>query len=141
MPDTQTTTQITQAATVFVPVADQDRAIDFYADKLGFEKRSDFVFAGDVRWVEMVPPGAATSVSLVAAGQGQPTGIETRVALVTADVEADHARLRSLGVDVGEIFREGDPVQAWGGAVLGGIPPMFLLRDLDGNSYLVVAAL
>lgn len=141
MSDTQTTTQITQAGTVFVPVADQDRAIDFYADKLGFEKRSDFVYAGDVRWVEMVPPGAATSVSLVAAGNGQAAGIETRVALVTADVEADHARLRSLGVDVGEIIREGDPVQAWGGAVLGGIPPMFLLRDLDGNSYLVVAAL
>jgi catechol 2,3-dioxygenase-like lactoylglutathione lyase family enzyme len=139
--DTQTTTQITQAGTVFVPVADQDPAIDFYADKLGFEKRSDFVYAGDVRWVEMVPPGAATSVSLVAAGNGQAAGIETRVALVTADVEADHARLRSLGVDVGEIIREGDPVQAWGGAVLGGIPPMFLLRDLDGNSYLVVAAL
>jgi hypothetical protein len=38
------TTFITQVATVFVPVSDQDRALAFYLDKLGFEKRVDFSY-------------------------------------------------------------------------------------------------
>lgn len=140
MPDTTTSARITVAATVFVPVTDQERSIEFYGDVLGFEKRSDFVYADDVRWVEMVPPGAVTSVSLVTPRDGQVPGIETRIALVSEDVEADHARLRSLGVQVGEIIHEGDPVQFWGGAVLGGIPPMFVMSDPDENSFLVVAS-
>jgi catechol 2,3-dioxygenase-like lactoylglutathione lyase family enzyme len=37
---------ITQVATVFVPVSDQDRALEFYVDRLGFEKRVDFSYGG-----------------------------------------------------------------------------------------------
>jgi hypothetical protein len=55
------------------------------------------------------------------------------------DVDADHADLRARGVDVDEaILRMGDPVVHWGGAVLAGLPPMFLLRDPDRNSFLIV---
>ena len=39
---------------------------------------------------------------------------------------------------MGEIFREGDPVVEWAGAIQAGIPAMFLLRDPDGNSFLIV---
>lgn len=139
MAETGTGTRITHAATVVVPVTDQDAAIEFYVDTLGFETRSDFNYDDGTRWVEVAPPGAATSVALIAARADGDAGIETRVALSTKDIEADHAYLRARGVDVDEeILRPGDPVVYWGGAALAGTPPMFLFRDRDGNSFLLV---
>jgi catechol 2,3-dioxygenase-like lactoylglutathione lyase family enzyme len=130
-------THITHTSTVIVPVADQDRAIEFYVDTLGFEKRAEFPYADGERWVEVAPPGATTTIAL--ARDDGSAGIETRLALSTEDVEADHADLQARGVDVDEaIMREGDPVVHWGGAVLAGVPPMFLARDPDGNSLLIV---
>ena len=43
-------TLINQVGAVFVPVADQDRALGFYLDTLGFEKRADFTYGRDSRW-------------------------------------------------------------------------------------------
>jgi catechol 2,3-dioxygenase-like lactoylglutathione lyase family enzyme len=126
---------ITQLATAIVPVSDQDRALDFYTGVLGFEARSDFTYETGERWLEVVPPGAQTSVTLVT---GDTPGIETRVILVTTDLEGDRAELRRAGVQVGEIL--GHDVTYWGGAPLAGNPPMFLLYDPDGNSLLIVAA-
>ena len=132
-------TRISHAATVIVPVSDQDRAIEFYVGALGFEKRLDFHYGEGERWVEVAPPGAETRLTLAQSSDGQPTGIETRVALSSEDIDADHADLRARGVDVDEaILRKGDPVVHWGGAVQAGVPPMFLLRDPDGNSFLIV---
>jgi len=128
MAETQTKTRITQVGTVIVPVSDQDRAIDFYTDKLGFEKRTDMPFGDGDRWVEVAPPGAATTIALVPPREGNPTGVETRTGFTTEDVDADHASLRARGVDVDpEVMRMGDPV-----------PPMFFFRDQDGNSFLIV---
>jgi catechol 2,3-dioxygenase-like lactoylglutathione lyase family enzyme len=128
-------TNITQLSTVTVRVTDQDRALEFYTGTLGFEKLADFSYADGARWIEVAPPGAATSIS-IARGSG---GAETGVAFDSKDAEADHAALRAQGVDVDEsLLREGDPVVHWAGAVLAGIPPMFLFRDPDGNSLLVV---
>ena len=54
---TQTTTSLaSKLATVMVPVADQDRAIEFYVEKLGFEVRIDVRFGEDGRLVEVGPP-------------------------------------------------------------------------------------
>jgi predicted enzyme related to lactoylglutathione lyase len=126
-------------ATLFVPVSDQDRALAFYVETLGWEKSSDFRYAGDERWVEVLPPSGGVALSLVVPRDGTPTGVEMRVALASDDIEADHARWRERGADVDpEILREGDPVVHWAGAVLGGTPPMFVLRDPDGNSFLIV---
>lgn len=128
MAETETRTHITQVGTVMVPVSDQDRALEFYLDKLGFEKRMDVPFGRGDRWVEVAPPGAATTIALVPPREGEPTGIETRVGFTTEDVEADHAELRGRGVDVDEqVMRMGDPV-----------PPMFFFRDQDGNRYMIV---
>ncbi|MGC2374600.1 MAG: VOC family protein [Solirubrobacteraceae bacterium] len=128
MSDTGTATRITQLATVMVPVTDQDRAIDFYVDKLGFEKCADIPFGHGDRWVEVIPPGAATSLALVTPREGESVGIETRIGLKTEDADADHADLLARGVDVDEeVMRMGDPV-----------PPMFFFRDLDGNKLMVV---
>jgi catechol 2,3-dioxygenase-like lactoylglutathione lyase family enzyme len=132
-------THITQAATVIVPVSDQDRSLRFYVETLGFEQRTDFTYAGGERWVEVIRPGAATAFALIPPRDAHAAGIETRVALGSADVEADHADLRARGADVDDaILREGDPVVSWGGATLAGVPPMFRLRDPDGNSFLIV---
>ena len=133
---------VTQVATVMVPVTDQDRALAFFVDALGFEKRADFEYADGERWVEVAPPGAASQVTLVQARDGRAAGIETGLSFNSTDVEADHAALRARGVDVDEaILGEDDPPVPWAGGVLAGIPPMFLVRDPDGNSFLIVATL
>jgi len=111
-----------------VPVADQDAAIGFYCEKLGLEKRADVPFGDGNRWVEVAPAGAETTIALVQPREGEATGIETRVALRTTEIEADHTALRERGVDVdAEVMRMGGPV-----------PPMFFFRDLDGNQLLIV---
>jgi len=51
----QTTTHITQVGRVIIPVADQDRALDFYVGTLGFEKRADIPFGEGDRWLEVAP--------------------------------------------------------------------------------------
>jgi predicted enzyme related to lactoylglutathione lyase len=128
MADTSTATHITQVGTVIVPVSDQDRALEFYLDTLGFEKRLDVPFGRGDRWVEVAPAGAATTIALIPPREGEPTGIHTRVAFSTGDIDADHASLKARGVDVDEqVMRMGDPV-----------PPMFFFRDVDGNTLLMV---
>ena len=129
MSDTKTLTQITQVNTVIIPVSDQDRAIDFFVEKLGFEKRTDMPFGDGDRWVEVAPPGAVTTVALAIPPEGSPTKMEGGcVALASEDIDADHAELKSRGVDVDEaVARYGDPV-----------PPMFWFNDPDGNRHLVV---
>ncbi|TMD13698.1 MAG: glyoxalase [Chloroflexi bacterium] len=120
MAKTETRTQITDVRTVGIPVADQDRALAFYVEKLGFEKRMDVPYRPGERWIEVAPPGAATTIALVRVGPGQATGIDTNVRLTTLDAQADHESLRARGVDA-------DP------EVLRFPVPMFALRDQDGN--------
>ena len=128
MAETETSTRITMVGTVMIPVSDQDRALDFYVGKLGFEKRTDTPYGDGDRWVEVAPPGAETSVALVSPREGESAGIESRVGFTTEDVDADHSDLRDRGVDVDdEVMRMGGPV-----------PPMFFFRDQDGNRLLIV---
>lgn len=65
MTDVARRTRISQVGAVFVPVADQDRALEFYLDTLGFEKRAEFTYGGENRWIEVAPPGAANTIALV----------------------------------------------------------------------------
>jgi catechol 2,3-dioxygenase-like lactoylglutathione lyase family enzyme len=122
----ETRTHISQLGTVLVPVSDQDRALEFYVEKLGFEKRTDTPFGEGERWVEVAPASASTTIALIPPREGEPTGIETRIGLTTDDVDADHDSLQAKGVDVDDVMRMGDPV-----------PPMFFFRDLDGNRFFV----
>src|SRR5436305_12865143 len=59
-----TKTRVGKIATVIIPVADQDRQIAFYVDKLGLEKRIDVPFGGQYRWVEVGPGDAETTIAL-----------------------------------------------------------------------------
>jgi catechol 2,3-dioxygenase-like lactoylglutathione lyase family enzyme len=146
MADTETRTRISQVGTVFVPVADQDRALEFYLDKLGFEKRADFPYGESSRWVEVAPPGSAVAIALVPPSEGgTPGGDKTHCALSTEDIEADHATLRARGVEVdAEVARGGrarqllfDTDREMRNAT---VPPMFFFRDIDGNRFLIVEA-
>jgi catechol 2,3-dioxygenase-like lactoylglutathione lyase family enzyme len=121
-----TRTRITDVRTVGVPVADQDRAFEFYVDTLGFEKRLDVPMGDGKRWIEVAPPGAAITIALVPSHDGVPTGVETGIRFTTPDADADHADLRARGVDTDEVLR-------WEG-----VPPMFAFRDQDGNGLEVV---
>jgi catechol 2,3-dioxygenase-like lactoylglutathione lyase family enzyme len=120
---------LSQVGRVCVTITDTDRAIDFYVDKLGFEKVVDIPMGPAMRWVEVALPGAPTTIALAPPPEGQPAGgSQTGICLDTSDVDADHAALKAAGVDVDdEVSRYGDPV-----------PPMFWLRDPDGNSLIVV---
>lgn len=120
---------ITGIWTVGIAVADQDRARGFYRDVLGFEVRLDAPF-GAGRWIEVVAPGAATSIALVPKGGALAAGPDTGIRLSAADADTAHAALRARGVDVDpEVLRFGPSV-----------PPMFTFRDLDGNVLVVVEA-
>jgi catechol 2,3-dioxygenase-like lactoylglutathione lyase family enzyme len=122
---TEKTTHISEVGRVVIPVADQDRALDFYVRELGFEVRVDGAFGEGMRWVEVAPPGATTAIALVPR-EGLPAGIE--VSFTTEDADAAHAELRARGVDADEaVMRMGDYV-----------PPMFTFRDPDGNRFRMV---
>jgi catechol 2,3-dioxygenase-like lactoylglutathione lyase family enzyme len=138
-------TRISQVATVFVPVADQDRALAFYLESLGFEKRADFVYGGGQRWVEVAPPGSTMAIALVPPGEGtRARGDAAHCALASEDIEGDHATLRARGVDVDdEIAREGvsrTGLVSADARIPDPVPAQFFFRDLDGNRFLVIDA-
>jgi catechol 2,3-dioxygenase-like lactoylglutathione lyase family enzyme len=117
-------TQINQLIAVAVPVSDQDKALAFYRDVLGFEVRLDGSF-GEGRWLTVAPPGSTAEIALLASDR---TGVDTGIRLSTASADHDHAYLRAAGVDVDdEVLRMGEYV-----------PPMFTFRDIDGNTLVLV---
>ncbi len=136
-------TRINQVGAVFVPVADPERALDFYVDKLGFEKRTDFTYGQGIRWIEVAPPGAANTIALVPPGEGTSGGDgHTYCAFATPDIKADHAALRARGVDVDdEIATTGKSrpgLISTDATVEDPTPAQFFFRDIDGNRFLIV---
>jgi predicted enzyme related to lactoylglutathione lyase len=123
MMDTKTQTHIGDVRTVAIPVGDQEHALAFYVEKLGFEKRLDAEFGDGQRWIEVAAPGASTTIAL--ARQGDGAGTDTGIRLTSKDVAADHAQLRARGVDV-------DP------EIIPFPVPMFSFRDADGNRLVIV---
>ena len=117
---------ITGVRTVAVPVRDQQRALDFYCGTLGFEVTMDATFNGTQRWVEVAPPGGATTIALPPARDGATIGVDTGIRLATHDAAADHAKLRAKGADVDELLD------------FPGAPPMFFVRDADANTLVIV---
>ena len=109
-------------------VANQDAAIAFYTEKLGFELRSDTRFGpnGEYRWVEVAPVGSHTRLALNAPMGGSPGG--GSIGVETADVLAEHRRLSA----VGGLDLDPGPMQT------PGAPLLFMMRDPDGNHIAVV---
>ncbi len=124
-----TPTTISNIGVAMFTIADQDAAIAFYTQTLGWELRADVAFAdeGDNRWVEVAPPGSATRLALnPSMGDSTPGG--SAIGIEAPDVDAEWSRLGDAGVTVGELMGgEGTP-----------IPRMFSMEDPDGNHIWVV---
>jgi catechol 2,3-dioxygenase-like lactoylglutathione lyase family enzyme len=128
----QGATRITDVGSIAVPVSDQERALRFYTETLGFEVRLDVPMGDGGRWIQVAAPGGRVPVALVAAGEGTGAGVGARVGVDTGitfstpDAEGDRARLAWAGADVDELLR-------WPG-----VPLMFIVRDPDGNQLKVM---
>lgn len=119
--------KITQVGRVLVPVKDQDDAIKFYTEKLGFTLASDIPFGEGSRWVEVAAPGGSTNLALVPPQGEFVPGRMTGIGLVSSDPRADHAELKEKGVDVDDQIMGGD----------GTVPLLFFFRDNNGNQLLL----
>ena len=111
---------------VSIPVRDQDRALTFYTEKLGFRVVTDQPFDGAQRWIDLRVPGADTGVVLFT-----PTGHEDRVggfmnlAFEADDVAGTYEELSARGVE----FVQAPRTEHWGTSAI--------FRDPDGNSFVM----
>ena len=127
---TQAPTTLANIGVAMFTVSDQDAALAFYTEKLGFELRADVAFGeqGEYRWLEVAPPGSTARLALNPPMGGTPGG--GGIGVETADVVGEHERLSAIG----GIDLDARPM------VTPGAPLMFMLRDPDGNSIAVVEA-
>lgn len=111
--------------TVTIPVADQDRALAFYRDVLGFEVRADTAY-GDARWLSVAPEGSAVDFTLHPPFPGQAApGWQQGIVLHTDDIAGVVAALDAAGVAV-----TGPEQVGWG------VQAQF--ADPDGNGFVLL---
>ena len=121
-------TTVTNLGVAMFTVADQDAALRFYTEKLGWEVRADVTFGddGEARWVEVAPPGSTARLALNPPMHNEPGG--GSIGVETPDMRAELERLSATeGVTIAV-----PPMD------MGGAPPMFALTDPDGNYVWVV---
>jgi lactoylglutathione lyase len=125
---TQAPTTVSNIGVVMFAVRDQDAALAFYTEKLGFEVRSDTRFGehDEMRWLEVAPPGSRARLALNPPMGGEPGG--GSIGVETPDVMGEHARLSAIG----GIDLDPEPMRT------PGAPLLFMLRDPDGNHIAVV---
>ena len=124
---------IEKVGTVSVYVSDQQRAKDFYVNKLGMELRTDAeLYPGATnRWIAVAPKGAQTEIILYLPDENWEhykavVGKSQSITLSTADVRATYNELKAKGVE----FESEPDVQPWG--------TFATLKDSEGNSILLV---
>jgi predicted enzyme related to lactoylglutathione lyase len=121
-------TTVSNIGVAMFTVSDQDAALAFYTQKLGFEVRTDMRFGanGEMRWLEVAPPGSTARLALNPPMGGAPGG--GGIGVETTDVLAEHRRLSAIGgIDMDEA-----PMST------PGAPFLFMMRDPDGNHVAVV---
>ena len=115
----------THLRVVSIPVADQDRARDFYVRVLGFELRREASFGDGQQWLEVAPPGAQTALTLVTWFPSMPAGSLQGLAIGVRVVDAASAEHSEGGWAC-----EGPPQDApWG--------RFATFRDPDGNGLIL----
>lgn len=117
---------ISRIAIVSIPVKDIEAAKTFYTEKLGFVVVRDTPM-GEMRWVEVVPAGAATTIVLVNWFPHMPTGSVHGLVLDTSDVAADYETLKSRGLNVTPL-----ETAPWG--------KFTTFNDPDGNGWVLQQA-
>lgn len=108
-----------------LPVSDQDRSINFYVDVLGLELLSGASMGPSMRWVQVAPKGATTSITLVTRFPSMSPGSLNGLVLETDALDSDVALLRSKGV----VIEGGIQEQPWGRFVT--------FDDPDGNGIVL----
>lgn len=117
---------IKQLKFVSIPVRNQDRALAFYRDMLGFKVKTDQAFDGSQRWIELKIPGAETGVVLFT-----PQGQEDRIggffngAFACDNVQKTYEELKARGVE----FLHEPKTEPWGTTVM--------FKDVDGNTIVL----
>jgi catechol 2,3-dioxygenase-like lactoylglutathione lyase family enzyme len=126
MPSTTVSCPIKQIKFVGIPTRDQDRALEFWIERIGLRVLTDSPMGEGQRWIELQIPGAETGLVLFT-----PEGHEDRIgtffngSFETADVQAAYRELSARGV----VF-DGEPKkEPWG--------VFATFRDPDGNQFLL----
>jgi lactoylglutathione lyase len=107
-------------------VNDVDRAVDFYTNKLGWEKTMDVPMGEDSRWVTVAPKGERTSFTLTKGGpmwSADKVGGFSGVIIEVDDVFKTHTELEQRGV----AFSEPPRNEPWGGWAM--------FTDSEGNVH------
>jgi predicted enzyme related to lactoylglutathione lyase len=113
---------ITQVKFVGIPVKDQDRALAFYTEKLGFKVATDQPMGPGQRWIELKIPRAETGVVLFTPpGQEDRVGTPWNGSFACDDVQETYEQLKAAGVE----FVKPPEKQPWGMYVVA--------KDPDGN--------
>ena len=111
---------------VSIPVVDQERALQFYTEKLGMRVITDAPFDDKQRWIELGIPRAETRVVLfTAAGQEKMIGGFMNLSFATDDVEETWRELKERGVE----FVKDPKKEDWGTAAI--------FRDSEGNQFVL----
>ncbi len=111
-------------AIVSVPVKDQSAARDFYRDKMGFTVLRDEAMGPEMRWIQLQPKTGGSTIALTTWFEGMGAGGLQGVMLHVPDIDAEHARLTSVGIAASPIEE-----QPWG--------RFTMLKDPDGNGWIV----
>ena len=118
---------ITRVNIVGAYVSDQQRALEFYTQKLGMELRNDQPMGPDQRWIEVGPKGHDTTIVLYTPeGQEDRIGTFASFTLECDDIMATYEELRGKGVE----FAQPPEMQPWG-------MMMAIVKDQDGNSIVM----
>jgi len=111
---------------VSIPVTNQDRALEFYTEKLGFRISTDQPFNEKQRWIELAIPGAETRVVLFTPeGHEKRIGEFTGISLESDDVPGTYEQLSARGVE----FSSPPAKQPWG--------QFAIFKDSDGNQFVL----
>jgi predicted enzyme related to lactoylglutathione lyase len=123
---------------VVVPVADVDRAKNFYEHKVGFHVDHDTTISDEMRIVQLTPPGSGCSIVVGTGMVDMPPGSLRGLQLVVSDIRAAHAELVERGVDVSEVqvYDVGGLRPSRDGDVLNNVG-FINFSDPDGNGWAV----
>ena len=117
---------ISNIRTVGVYVSDQDVALRFYTEALGFEVRADLSMGRQGRWLEVAPPGAQSRIVIYPREMMQDWDRrKPSVVFGCEDVDAEYRRLSGLGVE----FSQMPTKMKWGSFAI--------FADPDGNEFVL----
>ncbi len=120
---------------VVVPVADVDRAKHFYSEQCGFIVDHDTRVGGNMRVVQLTPPGSVCSIAIGAGLADSAPGSLQGLQLVVGDIEAARAELVERGVAASDVYHfQGDARRAGRG---GDWNSFLSFSDPDGNGWVV----